>query len=321
MKTKLLVLLAILSFGFGTENSCAQNIDSGLVAFYPFNGDVKDYSSNALDGTPSNLTSAKGVQGNPSYAYDFNGMSSYIDCGTPNRGISSVATLSAWVKIDSADNDFIVSKYDWRTDKGYVFSIFENSVVIAGRNLGGKFVVCGPTNNKFNDGQWHHLAATIDGNTWTTYLDCVMDSSITSSSATPDMTNNHPMIIGRGSDTAATEKNWFDGTIDEIRIYNRVLSASELALLCNKATGGLSDIPDTERAEIYPNPSNGIFHLKNLPKEANRLELHAPDGSLLLESEEDLDCINLSGLEAAIYFLSITDQHGAVLFTKRIAKH
>jgi TolB-like protein len=77
------------------------NMNDGLVAFYPFDGNANDESGNKLHGTVSGATLIEDMYGNNESAYFFNGSTDYIDCG---NGISSYITedftISVWIKWD-----------------------------------------------------------------------------------------------------------------------------------------------------------------------------------------------------------------------------
>ena len=78
------------------------------------------------------------------------------------------------------------------------------------------------------DTDWHHLAGTFDGTTGRLYLDGV-------ATGTPDtsgslVTNNLNLYIGRNTDPDVAT-TYFNGLIDDVRIYNRALSAQEVKQL------------------------------------------------------------------------------------------
>src|SRR5664279_2298442 len=93
-------LLTIATLGLLTLTASAQSwITSGLVAWYPFNGNANDASGNGNNGVVYNATLTTDRFGNANSAYDFNGSSSYVDI--PQNGILNGLitnfTLSAWI--------------------------------------------------------------------------------------------------------------------------------------------------------------------------------------------------------------------------------
>jgi hypothetical protein len=326
MKIKIFVLLAIVPFVFGIEKVCAQNIDSGLVAFYPFNGDVKDYSKSALDGTPVNLKPAKGVQGNQNYAYEFNGLSSYVNCGTNNRGISSVMSISAWIRnsdtTDSGRDQIIVSKYEVGADKGFLMSItHEGHFRFRGRNGSGSSTNTPDTKKMLRDGKWHHVVAVMNGNTWELWVDCQLEISFASNSPAPDLSNSEPMIIGEYNKGVTGNTHFFyKGSIDEVRIYNRTLSQSEKKLLCDKITGNVEEPQARQDVLIYPNPNTGIVRIES-EKEIGEVKIYANNGVLIRDISKSMHQLDISDLSNGMYVVRIFDRNGMAIAVEKILKN
>jgi hypothetical protein len=90
----------------------------------------------------------------------------------------------------------------------------------------------------FNDGQWHHGVVTFDGSIVRLYVDGIQFST-KSTSSTPEISGNHPLKIGANSRAVS---NLFTGNIDEVGVWNRALTTSEITNLMNNgvfATNGL----------------------------------------------------------------------------------
>jgi hypothetical protein len=92
--------------------------------------------------------------------------------------------------------------------------------------------------NTYNNGQWHHGVVTFDGSILRLYVDGVQVSTLSTSSI-PETVGNHPLKIGANSRIV---DNLFTGNIDEVGVWNRALTTSEITNLMNNgvfATSGL----------------------------------------------------------------------------------
>ncbi len=123
-------------------------------------------------------------------------------------------TLEAWVKTTS---DGVV--FNWGT-----ISTNQRSGMLV---IGGRLYFVGENNDAIgniyvNDGQWHHLALTFDGNMLTGYVDGVLDFTTNKNLSTTGTT----LRIGRRA--VPEDGEYFIGTIDEVRIWNTVRTQQEI---------------------------------------------------------------------------------------------
>lgn len=191
--------ICIILFFLLWANVFAQvNLNNGLVGYFPLDGNSNDQSPTAINGVVNNAILANGKNNNANGAYFFNGINSYVDCTSNNRNITNTIVVSAWVKTTSTNYQWVVGKYDWTIDRGFHLFINNGHPVLAGRNGSGVYTSTNYPNplNLVDDGNWHFLVGIIDGNTWSLYVDCVLDNQVASFSSTPDLTNNLPLTVG-----------------------------------------------------------------------------------------------------------------------------
>ena len=76
---RLITLLMVLAMTLGFGEFAVADLNAGLVAYYPFNGNANDESGNGNNGTVYGATLTDGRFGNTGSAYDFDGIDDYVD--------------------------------------------------------------------------------------------------------------------------------------------------------------------------------------------------------------------------------------------------
>jgi alpha-tubulin suppressor-like RCC1 family protein len=216
--------------------------DTGPVGYWQLNEGTGtttvDASGNSNNGT---LTSSPSwVTGEFGGALNFNGTSSYVDL---NNTTSSGAlkpplpvTISAWIKLTSASGYQAIFASD-NFNSVYAGCLLETN--------GGKLeCVYATGDNSFtfrskvgttvmSAGQWYHVAAVIQGpTTMNLYVNGVDDGGTYAGTGTGlGYTTTSSKIGCRNGST------YFNGAIDDVRFYNRVLSSTEVELLANPPVG------------------------------------------------------------------------------------
>jgi len=208
----------------------------GLVAAYPFDEGagttVSDVSGNGNNGTNNNATWAtSGKYGN---ALTFDGTSALVTVkNSPSLQLNTAMTLEAWVNpsmVSSVYRDVIYKGND---------NYYLEGTTVTGSGVpgvGGTFgaahndvVLFGPVALTLNT--WTHLAATYDGTTARLYINGTQAASQAQTGAIATSTKS----LQIGGDSIYGQ--FFQGTIDEVRIYNRALSASEIQADMNVPIG------------------------------------------------------------------------------------
>ncbi len=205
---------------------------TGLVAEYHFDGDAKDSSGNGNDGV---IYGATFVDGKLGKALALNGIDEYVKIPNAASLNPIQITVEAWIKA-KPKNDYIlvIDKSHGATDStGWVMQIWTNGsitfVYCGSSGVGGGCVSPGIgvfSTSIVTDDVWHHVVGTFDGTNTKIYIDGVLQNSVPYI-GTPQI-NNRDVHIGMwwGGGTAA---RFFNGLIEEVRIYNRALSADEVS--------------------------------------------------------------------------------------------
>jgi len=105
-----------------------------------------------------------------------------------------------------------------------------------------------------SDGLWHHVVGVYDGSRRKTYLDGVLYQNIADTGSIP--TTNDPVAIG-GRIDGGTRGRIHKGLIDDVRIYSRALSASEIRLLAHPAESATKLVEPARAAEAAAEASSG----------------------------------------------------------------
>lgn len=204
------------------------NLNSGLQVFYPFTGNTLDYSGYGRHGlTYGGAALTTDRFGNANSAYYFDGISSYISANSsfdyPNK------TISLWVRplsifgSGSSINVALVEDHNGL--------LYGNS--IASFANGSAHLTAGGNSSKFEQtnivpGMWYHLVIVRALNTSRYYINGKLVSSGLTTSTLTSNTGNSYMIIGAGR---TTSNQYFQGSIDEVRVYDRAVNECEVVAL------------------------------------------------------------------------------------------
>ncbi|MEA3544995.1 MAG: LamG domain-containing protein [Thermodesulfobacteriota bacterium] len=258
MKKFSILSIFVIALMIGFSGAAQANLNAGLVAYYPFDGNAVDESGNNNHGTEhGGLTYSDGILGQAS---SFDGENDYIEVAdSRSLQFDSDITISAWCKTTARTGTAqrIITKWsigsrDSNTQE-FVLS-FDASYSSSNR---GKvtFSYSGETVNAVeetgvDDAEWHHIVATSDGNKSSIYFDGILIDEGGFSLTAPNGTN--PMYIGGGASSAPMPIYIWNGLIDDLRIYNRALSESEIQQLYT-ASGDPTIEPTTSITVTYPN--------------------------------------------------------------------
>ncbi|MFY0690212.1 MAG: BspA family leucine-rich repeat surface protein [Cyclobacteriaceae bacterium] len=217
---------------------------SGLIAYYPFDGNGNDSTNNNHDGTVNGAVLTTDRFGNDSSAYFFDGVNDDIGISSPDvlaTFNSPTFSLSTWYNGGEGINEPIVSS-------GNTSGV---SLVVEGSDL--KFSFNGVSTYQTSGdlvamNRWYHLAATYDGSTLSLYIDGALISSHTESWST--IASTGPVEIGSDGSQYAI------GRLDDIKIYSSTLSATEIQDLYYE--GGYSPPVEITVSDVDGNDYSGV---------------------------------------------------------------
>jgi hypothetical protein len=203
--------LALEEYG-DAENSVTDFFGNGSgVALYELDEDANDTGRGTIDSGQSAV---------------FNGSSSYIDLGNNSSNNGNVISLSFWFKT-TATSGFIYSNGGLDGGSTGQAILINGTGTLRFGETGG-LDVSGTT--AINDGNWHHLVVTYNSGTLNAYLDGNTTPEMTGTSS-GYTTSDQNFIIGREARTAS---GYFNGEIDQFRIYSSILSTSDVEALVSE---------------------------------------------------------------------------------------
>lgn len=162
------------------------------------------------------------------FALSFNGSDEYISAGNPTElQFTSDFSISGWFKSSSATNQRIVSKDDG-TNRSYLVQLQSNGKVRAQIYTGGGTAQVNESVSGFGDGNWHHFVFTFENGVGTKLY---IDNAAPTVDSVVSAIDNDPADFEIGRKGNST--NYFNGDIDEIAVWNRVLSADDIQRIYN----------------------------------------------------------------------------------------
>jgi hypothetical protein len=190
-----------------------------IAAWWKFDEGTGTIAYDSVGNNNGTVYGATWTTGKIAGALSFNGTSNYVDCGSGPSNYDNI-TVSAWMKT-STEGVVVSNRYgSWGYGTWYTLS--STSIAIGDNSQGGYRYL------NFNattlDGLWHHVVYTKNGTNHAIYVDGSLDQEFTSNA---DISQNVPTFIGRKW-TNSSGVAWFNGVIDDVRIYNRALTAEEV---------------------------------------------------------------------------------------------
>ena len=220
------------------DGQMVDAVDPGtesLVAYYPLDGDASD-AAGGHDGT---------ISGTPDFVTGYDGQAIDLASAATTAQYISVPyaadfalnsfTVAAWINVK--DLDALRAIVGTRFNADYTFDCKVSSTYVHGDIGNGSAWLSTALNidaahgGVISIGDWHHIAYTIDAVSGTAgiYLDGVLGATVTFTGTPVLMSPSQELRIGNCSGV-----EYMNGMIDEVRIYNRALSAGEVAGLVGR---------------------------------------------------------------------------------------
>ncbi len=235
MKKSIQIIFLLIAIGF---NSFAQTVDlqQGLVAYYPFNGNANDESGKGNNGTVYEASLVTDRNGKSKSAYSFDGYNDYIKIY--NLKFDKKGTIALWIYFDGVQKASVQN-----ISYGNFFGrqhnqVFSNFVLgLNNSNPDYSNIIWYPfkhkgenlkSSSKIGNREWRFIVLTFENNRHSIYIDGKIENS--KNIYGNYKISNKPFTIGAWIDDGA---GYLKGKMDDIRIYNRALNETEIQTLFN----------------------------------------------------------------------------------------
>jgi hypothetical protein len=227
----------VVSNDFGSVESVENPLNvlnsemHGLVGWWPLDGNTSDISGSEYHGTLSGATSSVDRFGKPNRCYYFDGFDDFINLGRPANGLNDFS-FSAYVRSSQIESNgghgnpaFIGIRQSSGSSDDYNLAA-KNGILVWYDEMGT--VNTFESSYKFIcDNDWHLVVFSRNNDQFRFYVDGEHEHSFTGNS---NPLKNEELDLGRSLWSNAL---YFHGYIDDVRIYNRALSAAEVQALYN----------------------------------------------------------------------------------------
>jgi len=224
---------------------CKYNLSSGLLAYYPFNGNFNDESGNGNTATAMNgafLTTD--FLGRTNKCAGFDGVNDFLLVPGSSKLNSDSFTVSFQVMVNNSNRrNATISRINYQTGHSLTFAIHESQptdnkwdyFLAPGTDDCSKDYPYDPTLAMYSKGpilagRWYNITATFGNGVQRIYVDGVLESTKTQTFANAKKCANADLLIGGWWSADVVS---IDGKIDEVRLYNRVLTDCEIGKLAD----------------------------------------------------------------------------------------
>ncbi len=245
------IINVFILLGFLLVTSCCSVVNKfdtemeSPILYYPFNGNAQDGSGNGHDGQVNNTILVSDRFGNENSAYEFNGETSYIDCGDILNDLQVPFTICAWIKLFSNDTGqpiFATEIHESFTSHNYHgmglgLSIYagDGSTLLDGNQLSTRYgdgLGIGYQYRRTKHGtsflptnEWIHVSSVVEApQDMKLYINGIDDFGSYSGTGGEVVHNSWHAYIGVS----------FHGQIDDIQVFDKALSAEQINILYNE---------------------------------------------------------------------------------------
>jgi len=280
---------------------------SGLVAYYPFNGNGSDASGNNRNLTLSSFNFTNGLSGQ-CLSYNGSGRGIYTNAASLRTNAYSV---SAWINPISISRGFPEWSYIFQVDTNCFLRFGQSNIPSTYQEIDFLYSGTNTRVSNLNSNVWQHIVATQQGSTAKVYFNGVLVLSKTNISPTTFDLNNY--VIGNSGGFQYP----VGGMIDEVRVYNRALTAQEVrslyttdqqkVLVYTLSATGTQSTPATNQSIA----SKGFFLADNTAQQTAFIWTSTNTMTYSVETHSDMDVQNTGTRVGAVTLYSLANTNGS----------
>lgn len=235
------ILLITFFFIQSASVSYSQvNLNLGLVSHHPFSGNAQDAGPNGINGNVTNATLTTDRAGNTNSAYYFDG-SSYISLpfnNAYNFSPQGSFSISVWILPDQNNT--------WPAQAVVVKAPFQSDFTLSAWNYGiyalNYKAMSGYAYNHILNGStsfiqnlcWYNIISTYDNGVWNLYVNGQLEDNNSNRTNFILQDGSSRIVFGKKGEANG---DWYKGKMDDVRIYNRVLTRDEIDSLAYNSAG------------------------------------------------------------------------------------
>lgn len=238
-------------------------------ARWEFNENSGSVAADSVGNSSGTISGASWTHGASEAGLSFDGANDSVTFGTaPSLSGETDFTVSAWIRTTSTADGVVIQQRNGGFNGEYVLKLHADGRVNFFVYGNGTFQYSFSTSATVNDGRWHHLTAMRSGTGGSIFIDGVQRASATGTIVDLDSS----IGVGVGADIRDNNQ-YFNGRIDDVRIYDQALSPAEISEIAQRVfvVNDNGDGVDASVGDGFPLDSNGRTTLRAAIEEANTL--------------------------------------------------
>ncbi len=304
------IVLILMTTCIAVILNAQVNLDFGLVAYYPFNGNAVDETSHGHDGVVNGAILVTDRFGNPNSAYEFNGDGEITIQDHDSLELTGSFSISVWVKrYGDGSHQHLIQKHVRGVDNDGSWALLIN-----GNNPTNIQFVATPDyssnlfpNSNIVQDEWINIIFTHDKllSEWRFYINGTLEASGNKVFEILNTTNDMYFGFDHFGPSYPSEY-YYNGIMDDIRIYNRKINEDEVHVIYSDVSA--INEPVTSKLLFYPNPTTN--NIKIDLNDPGLIEVFSISGSLIMKKLfcPEIKTIDFVKIPKGYYLIRLTTE-------------